>query len=258
MDQFERELAQANGYKDFAKLDKIRCGNFTSSDIVRLCGSKKVRETYIHEKNIERRLGRVLKNEYTSQAMAWGHLIEYWGYPLLGKNYSLVSLKTLQHPTVKSWLGTPDALNNLEPKAVADIKGLELKNFCDMVDAGNKGGIAKIREDCEDGEKFYYQIVSNACLTGSKYGELILICPYQSQLDDVRAAASRYDGPDPGRFERFPFKSDDQLTYLPDGGYYKNINIFRFEIPSQDKCLLHDRVVESSKELIEFITPITV
>lgn len=235
--------------------NELHFGNFSSSEIVRLCGSKKVRETYIKEKNIERRLGRVLKKDFTSEATSWGHLMEYWGFGLLDTSYSLISLKTLRHDKVKSWVGTPDAINNPDPKAVCDIKGLQLKNFCEMVDAWHKGGIAKIREDCEDGEKYYYQIVSGGCLTGCKYGELILVCPYLSQLDDVRAAASRYDGPDPGRFARFPFKSDDELPYLPDGGHYKNINVFRFEIPSADKCFLYDRVVEASKELIEIKTP---
>jgi hypothetical protein len=238
--------------------DELHFGNFSSSEIYRLAGSKKVRETYIAEKNIERRLGRVLRKDFTSWDMEWGHLIEYWGFGLLDMSYSLISDKTVRHPTVSYWVGSPDAINNLEVKAVGDIKGLQLKAFCEMVDAWHKGGIQAVRDNTDSGEKFYWQLVSNACLTSCKLAELILICPYESQLDDVRAAAIKYDGPDPGRFSRFAMAMNNQMAYLPDGGHYKNINIFQFDIPATDKCLIHDRVIEASKELVPFIKPVTV
>lgn len=236
----------------------IHCGNFSSSEMVRLMGSKKVRETYIKERNMERRLGRVLKNDFSSRDTSWGHLMEYWGFGLLPTSYSLISDKTIVSPIIEAWVGSPDAVNNTEPKAVCDIKGLQLKAFCEMVDAWKKGGIQAVREETECGEKFYWQITSNACLVGAKVGELILICPYESQLFDVKAACVKYDGPDPGRFTWFANAADDQLSYLPDGGYYKNINIMRFDIPALDKCKVHDQVVASAKELIQIKNPVTV
>lgn len=32
------------------------------------------------------------------------------------------------------------------------------------------------------------------------------------------------------------------LAYLPDGGHYKNLNIFRFEVPIADKEFLTERI----------------
>jgi hypothetical protein len=43
---------------------------------------------------------------------------------------------------------------------------------------------------------------------------------------------------------------DDELPYLQDDGYYKNINIIRFEVPEADKLLLTKRVLEAGKYLI--------
>jgi hypothetical protein len=231
--------------------DELHFGNFSSSEIVRLMGSKKVRETYIHEKNMERRLGRVLKKDFSSRDTSWGHLMEYWGFGQLPTSYSLISDVTMVSGIIKEWVGSPDAVNNTEPKAICDIKGLQLKAFCEMVDAWVKGGIQEVRDKTDSGEKFYWQITSNACLTGAKVGEIILICPYKSELDDVRSAANKYDGPDPGRFSWVPFKQDEELPYLMDGGYYKNKNIMRFDIPATDKCLLHDRITEAAKELVQ-------
>jgi hypothetical protein len=235
----------------------IHCGNFSSSEMVRLMGTKKVRETYIAERNMERRLGRVLRKDFSSRDTSWGHLMEYWGFGLLPTSYSLISDKTIVSPIVSSWVGSPDAVNNTDPKAICDIKGLQLKAFCEIVDAWKKGGIQEVRENTDSGDKFYYQIVSNACLMGAKVGELILICPYESQLDDVRAACIKYDGPDPGRFSWFANAVNDQLPYLPDDGYYQNINIMRFDIPSTDKCAVFDRVKESVSQLIPIQNPVT-
>lgn len=234
----------------------IHCGNFSSSDIVRLTGTKKVRDTYIHEKNIERKLGRVLKNQFSTKETSWGHLMELRAFRLLGTEYSLISDKTIVHPSVKYWVGSPDAIKYEKDKTVCDIKGLQLKAFCDMVDAFEKG-IEEVRIECESGEKFYQQLVSNACLAGCKYGELILYCPYQSELEAIRQLAIDYDGPDPGRFKWIAYASDDELTYLPDGGFYQNMNKLRFEIPSDDKIALHERVTSSGDLLIERKVPVT-
>jgi hypothetical protein len=134
---------------------------------------------------------------------------------------------------------------------------LQLKAHCEIIDAWKKGGIKEVREQTDSGEKFYWQIVSNSCLYGAKVGELILIAPYESQLDDVRAACIKYDGPDPGRFSWFSNATNDQLPYLLDDGYYQNINILRFDIPPIDKCKAHDMVVASAKELITIKKPVT-
>lgn len=234
----------------------MHCGNFSSSEIIRLTGTRKVRETYIYEKNIERKLGRVLKSDFSTKETSWGHLMELRAFTLLGTEYSLVSDKTIAHPTVEGWVGSPDAIKHEEEKTVCDIKGLQLKGFCEMVDAFEKG-IGEVRAQCDSGEKFYQQLVSNACITACKHGELILYCPYQSELEAIRQLAIDYDGPDPGRFKWIAYADDEALPYLPDGGNYQNINKLKFEIPFMDKQALHEKVVEAVKELKTFI-PVTI
>lgn len=235
---------------------EMHCGNFSSSDIVRLTGTKKVRETYIKEKNLERKLGRVLKSDFSSKDTSWGHLIEYWVLrKKLGIEYSLNSLETIGHPSVIGWVGSPDAMKHNTKKRVCDVKGLALKAFCEMVDAFEKGGIDEVRNQCDSGEKFYQQLVSNGCITGVADGELILACPFKSELDEIRNLAINYDGPEPGRFKWIAFAADEELNYLPDGGHYKNLNVFEFPLPSRDRMSLHEKVVEAVKELIPFKKP---
>jgi hypothetical protein len=235
---------------------EMHCGNFSSSEIVRLMGTKKVRETYINEKNLERKLGRGLRKDFYSKDTSWGHLIEYWVLrKKLGTEYSLNSLETIKHPTVDCWVGSPDALKHvIGLKTVADVKGLQLKGFCEMVDAYAKGGITEVIYNTDSGEKFYWQLVSNGCITGVSNGELILACPYKSELEEIKQLALDYDGPDPGRFKWIAYAADDELPYLPDGGYYKNLNYLSFPLPSEDKIKLHHQVEDAAKELIEFKT----
>jgi hypothetical protein len=235
----------------------IHCGNFSSSEIVRLTGTKKVMETYVHEKNLERKLGRVLKTQITTKDISWGQLMELRAFTLLPTEYSLVSDKTIVHPSVKYWVGSPDAIKHEKDKIVCDIKGLQLKGFCDVVDAF-ENGIDAVRKKTDSGEKFYQQLVSNACITGCKYGELILYCPYESELEAIRQLAIDYDGPDPGRFKWIAYAADDELAYLPDGGFYQNINKLKFEIPPNDKISLHQRVTEAGELLIERKMPVII
>ena len=64
-------------------IDNIeRIGNFTSSNVYRLCASTAKGEvtaafyTYVQEKMFERSLGRSLEMGAYSQSMAWGSFLE--------------------------------------------------------------------------------------------------------------------------------------------------------------------------------------
>ena len=46
--------------------------------------------------------------------------------------------------------------------------------------------IQLIRNDSKEGEKYYWQLVSNACITKSKYAELIVFMPYFEQLEEIK------------------------------------------------------------------------
>jgi hypothetical protein len=123
----------------------------------------------------------------------------------------------------------PLYLNMKEVNGVWVYDGLEVMNL--------------IRANHKDGDKYYYQLVSNACIHNKKFGELIVFCPYQSELQKIRELAGNWDNPEESYKYSWIFNSNDtELPYLIDGGYYKNINVIRFEIPQADKDFLTERV----------------
>lgn len=243
-----------------------RIGNFTSSNIEKLMSDgKKSGEygkpyyTYIQEKNMERRLGRSLNDIASAKPLIWGKFLEARAFELLGMEYRLVSQDTIQHPLYDYWSGSPDGIK-LNPNTVIDIKcPMTLKSFCKFVDCitlnpdGSMNGtltINKIRAMHDDGEKYYWQLVSNAILTNSNSAELIIYLPYKSELQEIRDYCEETDMA-PNKIAWIAFAEDDDLPYLLDGGFYKNIYTFNFEVPENDKRLLTDRVITAGKHLIK-------
>ena len=246
-----------------------RIGNFTSSEIAALMTTSKDGKsfgkpalTYIEEKNMERRLGRSLDSEQSAHPLTWGKLIEKRVFDLLGLEYTLTSQETVQHPTISCWSGSQDGNKFDEGRTVIDIKcPITLKSFCQLVDGiyqcknslGVADGnmiIAGVRENHKDGEKYYWQLVSNAILTDSKYAELIVYVPYKSELEAIRELANNYDGADQRKYAWINFAEDNELPYLIEGGYYKNLNIITFLVPEEDKILLTEKVLAAQKLLI--------
>ncbi len=238
--------------------NEIRNGNFSSSKIVALTKNGRSKGslgapalTYIKEKNRERRLGRSINIEANARATTWGQLVENRVFGILGTEYRLVSQETMIHPQYSFWVGSPDAnkFENEIPETVVDIKcPATLDSFCDLVDPLYEGvsgteAMNVIRETHKSGEDYYWQLVSNGILTESKFAELIIYCPYLSELQDIRKLADEYDGDEQYRYRWIGGSVDKELPWIPDGGFYKNINIVRFEIPQSDKDLLTGRVV---------------
>ena len=250
-------------------MNQLRVGNFTSSEIVALTtkdrsgkGFGKPAITYILETNMERRLGRSITDEVSARPLSWGKLNEKRVHDLLGIDYKLCSTETLSHPEIAYWKGSPDFIRYIadeegfiqpSEQTVVDAKcPLTLKAFCQLVDGWNESGIDGIRAIPRDvGEKYYFQLVSNAILTGCRYAELIVYCPYLRELDAIREMAMQWDGPDQHQYKWIAYAQDEELPHLIEGGYYKNLNIFRFEVPFLDKQLLRDCVLEAGQHLVE-------
>jgi len=245
--------------------NKLRVGNFTSSEIVALTKNGKAKDTlgvpaytYIEECNFERRLCRSLDTESNARPLSWGKLVESRVFNLLGIEYQLVSHETIQHPEIDYWSGSPDANKFDDGKTIVDIKcPITLKSFCQLVQCqhlyGVDEGLSKInhiRAEHKDGEKYYWQLVSNAILTNSKYAELIVYCPYKSELEEIREMVQLMDGESQSKYGWINWANDDELPWLPDGGYYKNINVIRFEVPQVDKDFLKSRVLQCGALLI--------
>ncbi len=261
-------------------MSPLRTGRFTSSEIVALTGygsrpmtedelkewkkdnpksQKKNTEdgfsdaglTYIEETNMERRLGRPLENETDAKATSWGLLLEPYSFSKLGLEYTLCSKKTFPHPTIEFLVGSPDALKGKD--TVADHKNpMTLKSFCQLVDPYIENGVEKfpalsieaVRANHKDGDKYFYQIVSNAMITDCNKGELIVFVPYKSELETIRGLAS--SAGEMGDYVKWIYyATDEQLPHLIDGGHYKNLNIISFDITDAHKNFLYKRVKEA-------------
>lgn len=230
----------------------IRIGNFTSSEIVALTKSGKGQTfgqaalTYISECNMERRLMRSLTTESNARPLIWGKFMESRAFEMLGTEYTLTSKSTKIHPEFNFWSGSADGTTY---DSVYDIKcPLTLKSFCEFADCKD---ITEFRENTKDGEKYYWQLVSNSILENKNIAELIYYVPYKSELAEIKQEVNDYIGDlSLNSLAWINFASDDELPYLPDNGYYKNITKLSFEVPKSDKEFLTDRVKEASKLLI--------
>ena len=239
-------------------MDAIRNGKFTSSEVFRLMKSGKAKGsrsvdfyTYVNEVNQERRLGRSIEVQTNARPLSWGKCVEKRAFDVLGLEYTLCSNTTIVHPEIDCWAGSPDAIDS---EAVSDLKcPLTLTSFCNMVDPYYKKGklvhetltIEAVRANHRDGDKFYWQIVSNAILTNKNKGKLICYVPYFSELDEIKTLA---DG-NPAYY--WIWSSDnEELPYLIEGGHYKNVNIIEFDILQSEKDALTQAVLEAQKLLI--------
>lgn len=226
----------------------LRIGNFTSSGIHALLskdrsgnGFGKPALTYIEEKRMERRLGRALTNESGARPLVWGKLVEAMAFGMMPFDYELASQETIPHHDIDFWKGSPDGTSS---DAVFDIKcPFTMKSFCQLADCET---IEEVRTNHSDGDKYYWQLVSNAILTGKSSAELVVFMPLLSQLDQIRAMAE-----DNRSAAWIMFAEDNELPYIPDGGYYKPLNTIRFQIPQSDKNLLTEKVIEAGKMLTE-------
>jgi len=241
-----------------------RHGNYTSSEIVALTTEGKVKGTwgkpaltYIEEKNMERKLGMSLSSDTEARATSWGTFGERMVEMLLGEIYEFSPMETLLHPTIENWAGSRDAIKNDEGLTVAEVKcPYTRKAFCQMVQPiydGLEGmdAMNAIRDKYSEGDKYYWQIVSNACISGAKYGELIVYMPYQCEIKAIQHAAEKAITEGESQFYFIASSKPEQLPYIKDVGYYSNLNIIRFEIPEEDKRKLEGLVKKAGELLIK-------
>lgn len=235
-----------------------RSGNFTSSGIAALTslnakkdGFGKPALTYIEEKRIERLLQLPLNTEASARPMIWGQFNEKRVFDLIGISYRECSQETIKHPSIDYWSGSPDGTKDEDGMLiVCDVKcPYTRKSFAMLAEGCNKNSMEYIRENHSDGDKYYWQLVSNAILTGATHAELIVYMPYLSELRDIRDAAANYEG-DQNKVAWIGFAGDDDLPYIKDGGYFKNLNKIRFEVPQADKDFLTEKVIAAGKLLL--------
>jgi len=245
----------------------MRTGNFTSSEIVALttnptATSKKEGAifgkpalTYIKQTNWERNLGRSIDSETTSRPLSWGKLCEVYVLQHMGMmQYTPLMDEPKQHPTIEYWWGSPDAMHEKE-NSVVELKCPQtLGSFCGLVEPlmiGLTGieAINHIRDNHNDGEKYYWQMVSNAIITGKPKAELIVFCPYLDQLDELRMLAGNMPTDSLYQYYWIANSKDNELPYLNNDGKYSNVNRIVFDVPQADIDFLIDRVQKAGELL---------
>lgn len=227
----------------------IRNGNFTSSQIWKLTKLGKDGKsfgapalTYIKEKKYEQKLKRSLSTDVSTRPILWGKFLEPRVHDLLPNSYEHINDETLVHPKFSYWVGSPDN-KNVSQSTICDTKCYQPKAFAEYVDnlqlAHDTGDISIFKDNHPEE---YWQLTSNAILSGMENIEAIVYMPYESELMEIRMAAENFDGDDQFKY-RFIYECDKrELAYLPDDSEYKNLNIFRFPLNKMDVIFLTQQV----------------
>jgi len=216
--------------------------------------------TYIAETNMERRLGCRIDEESKAKPLIWGKHLEWFAHNKSGLDHRLISDQTIIHPDYDFWAGSPDteALNT-----TGDYKcPMTRKSFCQLVDPLYDGltgleAINAIRNGYtdkrglphkahKDGNKFYWQLVSNSILLGVEYAELKVYMPYEDDLPEIIRAAQN-ESPE---YYWIGMAIPGDLPCIPNNGFYQDSNTIRFRVPDEDKLHLESRAVEASLLLI--------
>lgn len=232
--------------------------------------------TYVEECIMERFFKHSLENDTEVKAMQWGKLCEIIVHNKLPNDYIMQSEDTEIHPIYPEWRGTPDGKKMIttvilnedgthtvesHTDTVTDIKcPLSRKGFynlinrlyhfdgLDVVKKANIDGdeiIQLIRKDSKEGEKYYWQLVSNACILDAKYAELIVFMPYYEELEEISLYNSQLEDP----FWLVARAKDGELPYIDKELGIENINIIRFQVPQADKDFLTSRVLMAIEEI---------
>lgn len=238
--------------------NKFRQAHFTSSQIHKLCkvnkdlSFQKPALTYIDEKKIELRMQSCLSSGAYSRDMAWGNIMEIICYETLDfeDGYRIYSKETKLHNKYgKFWSGSVDLI--VPGVKVSEVKCYQRKKFAQYVDCLNKKNAELLKKEFA---QEYWQIVSNAVIHNLPKGEAICYMPYKSELEKIREIIEttnllEANDLDPWKFRFIIEEPIENLAYLPDDGYYKNMNRFEFEIPLKDKMFLTKQVIAASKLL---------
>lgn len=237
--------------------------------------------TYVDECIMERFFKNNLENESEVKAFSWGKLSELIVHDKLPNDYIMQSEITEVHPEISEWVGTPDGTKGLfyietflkdgvyitspnkikQAETVTDIKApLTRKAFYNLIKflynfdgltvskKENINGdeiIQLIRNQSKEGEKYFWQLVSNACILGAKYAELIVFMPYFEEIEEIKEYNRTLEKP----YWQIENMKDTELPYLYKESGIDSINIIRFEVKEEYKTFLTSRV-KSALELI--------
>lgn len=195
--------------------------------------------TYMKEKIAERRFGRTLDGGGAkSEPARWGLFMEMIIFSLLGLEWQIESNQTKAHPRYPNWWsGSRDLF--VPKKKIGEIKCYQPKKFCQFNDVLMAKDVDLLRSEFK---QEYWQMVSNAAISGVKRAEAISYMPYISEMPAIKELAYNYDGENQWYYRFIAERSNDELPVLQEGGYYSNITRFEFEIPQRDFDYLEERI----------------
>ncbi|AKG94235.1 hypothetical protein AVT43_gp61 [Polaribacter phage P12002L] len=252
--------------------EKKRFSNFSSSAIYKLAskgrGALTIDNvgssfyTYIKEKKREKKLNRSISNTVYTRAIIWGIVCELYIFAKkLDTSFSdMNNVGRLTHPDFENWTGVPDTFRRIE-LVVGDIKSpSSLIKFCDLIE-NTEEGLESFKINHPD---YYWQLVSNAILTGVDKAELLFYIPYLSEMKDILyfvehieqeslpldldLAQIQWIANEINAFVTFG-KNPIQIPYLPNDCEYKDFNTFLFDVPNTDKEFLTERVKMAIEKL---------
>lgn len=254
-------------------MKKNRNGNFSSSSIYKLTskgrGALSLENygssftTYVNEKKREKKLKRSINNTVNTRPIIIGKVIELYVFAnKLDLSYSdMNEVGRLSHVEINNWTGIPDTFRKND-LVVGDIKcQSSLTKFCELIEDTELG----IDEFKKNHKEYYWQLVSNAILTGVDKAELLWFVPYASELPKIKEFITNIDESIlPDDLEIFQiewiaheitaymeFGKKPNIAYLPDDCEYKDFNVFTFDIPQEDKDFLEARVKLANELLNE-------
>lgn len=236
--------------------NKERIGNFTSSNIFKLCASLSSGKpspsyfTYIEEKIFERKMKRSLEIGSYGQSMAWGKFLEKRVNDNLPFGYQMLHKTTKLHPKFDYVSGSVDFL--VPGVKVAELKCFEPKNFASYVSALMTGDTEHIKKEHP---KEYWQMLNNSQIHKTPKMEAIVYMPYESEMEEIRELAENPEylsdiGMMPWEVRFIAEKPISHLAVLPNDSAFKNLNIFEFDVPVDDIVFLNKRIIEAGKLLL--------
>lgn len=178
--------------------------------------------SYIQEKRWEKMAGRQLNNDSHSSAQDWGNMCEQIAFEKMGLEYKIVSKTRYKHDTLP-WSGCPDLLTE---DTVGDIKcPWTLNAFFKIYDRGDKSLKEVVPE-------YYWQLVSNALLTGRNKCELVIFMPQQKSIEYIQDYSQ----------EKGYYFYKKVLSELPWTVDLPEITKIQFELDDNDAAHLEDRI----------------
>lgn len=211
--------------------------------------------SYIMDKIYQTRMCAPVDSPDTGIASIWGLFCEKYVFQSLPTEYELLGDVPHKHPIYGAfWVGSPDVKNH-RLKATGEIKcPYTRRSFCKLVEPiyrGLKGieAINYIRENHSDGEKYYWQLVSNSCILGYDFAELIIFMPKESELEKLRDFLYCMKEDEQRKYHRLWMMEDERIPFIPESSEYQSMNKILFEIPDADKELCRVRITDAYIEL---------